>query len=180
MLFRSLRLEEQDSFASIVESCWNEFGPSERYVKRLIMKFVRLVEMYGNRIESNELANIVAESSAPIPDPLELESCYLSFCLDHSESDDLLRIRIFPHHNDVSLRLWEAGTYLSEFLIQQKSELIAGKRIIELGSGKSRDPAVFEGQQRAQFALPSGVTDPVEAFTANSSLKCVCVCISLL
>lgn len=134
-----LGLEEQDEFADMVESCWTECGPSRRYMKRLITRFVRLVEKNGGLIESDSLANIVAQASCintdGAPDPLE--SCYVSFFLDPTEPDQIctpLRIRIFPFHNDVALRIWEAGNCIAEFLIDNP-EIIAGKSCIELGSG---------------------------------------------
>jgi predicted nicotinamide N-methyase len=48
-----------------------------------------------------------------------------------------LRFRTYPYHNDVSLRLWEAGTVLAELLAsnQQISNLVRGRRVVELGSG---------------------------------------------
>lgn len=58
----------------------------------------------------------------------------MSFSLDDSGFENLVRIRIFPYNNDVSLRVWEAGTCLSEFFIENP-DLLAGKGIIELGSG---------------------------------------------
>jgi predicted nicotinamide N-methyase len=48
-----------------------------------------------------------------------------------------LRFRTYPYHNDVSLRLWEAGTVLAELLAsnQQLSTMVRGHRVVELGSG---------------------------------------------
>jgi predicted nicotinamide N-methyase len=48
-----------------------------------------------------------------------------------------LRLRTYPYHNDVSLRLWEAGTVLAELLAsgQQLSNLVRGRHVVELGSG---------------------------------------------
>eukprot|EP00536_Pseudo-nitzschia_multiseries_P001968 jgi/Psemu1/301130/fgenesh1_kg.26_\ len=134
-----LGTEKQDSFATMVESCWNEFGPSNRYMKRLIMQFVRLAEKNGCEIDSDALANLVAQASFVNTDgpPDTLESCYLSFFMDDIGIDDdclPLRIRVFPDHNDVALRLWEAGNCLAEFFIENPS-IIAGKALIELGSG---------------------------------------------
>ena len=129
----------QDDFAQMVDSCWTEFGPSERYIKRLIMQFVRLAEKNGTDIESDSLADLVARVSFIKTScaPHTLESCYVSFFLDHPETNNEhipLRIRIFPYHNDVALRLWEAGNCLAEFFIQNPS-IVSGKALIELGSG---------------------------------------------
>jgi hypothetical protein len=132
-------LRQQDDFAKMVNSCWTDFGPSERYLKRLIMQYVRLSEKNGTEIESDSLADLVARASfIRINDaPDILESCYVSFFLDDPDFDDgciPLRIRVFPHHNDVALRLWEAGNCLSEFFIQNPT-IVSGKALFELGSG---------------------------------------------
>jgi hypothetical protein len=103
------------------------------------MQFVRLAEKNGTEIESDSLADLVARASFINTGgaPHTLESCYVSFFLDHPETNNEctpLRIRIFPHHNDVALRLWEAGNCLAEFFIQNPT-IISGKALIELGSG---------------------------------------------
>ena len=135
----SLGIDRQDDFAQMVESCWTDVGPSERYFKLLIMKFARLVERNGDAIESDLLADLVARASLINTDgaPDDLASCYVSFFLEKSESSEEqmpLKIRVFPHHNDVALRLWEAGNCLAEFFISNPT-IISGKALFELGSG---------------------------------------------
>lgn len=135
----SLGIEKQDDFAQMVELCWIDVGPSDRYFKILIMRFTRLVERNGDVIESDLLADLVARASLIKTDdaPDDLESCYVSFFLpksEYSEEHLPLRIRVFPHHNDVALRLWEAGNSLSEFFISNPS-LTSRKALFELGSG---------------------------------------------
>jgi predicted nicotinamide N-methyase len=46
----------------------------------------------------------------------------------------LLRIRVFPYHNDVALRLWEAGGFLAEYFVKHP-DLVSSKHVIELGAG---------------------------------------------
>lgn len=137
----SLGIDRQDEFAQMIQSCWTDFGPSERYFKRLIMQFVRRAERNGDTIESDLLADLLARASLINTDsaPDDLESCYVSFFLDDRNEDNNedympLKIRVFPHHNDVALRLWEAGNSLSEFFISNP-DLISGKKLFELGSG---------------------------------------------
>jgi len=136
-------LKQQDEFAQTVESCWTEFGPSPRYFKRLVFAFVNSSEKEGIVIESDILIGLVLRASlckTVIPDGNE--SCYLSFqlpCKPHSldknvNNAELLRIRIFPYHNDVSLRLWEAGAALAEYFLDHPS-ILADKHVIELGAG---------------------------------------------
>ena len=135
----SIRLGMQEEFAQLIESCWVEFGPSDRYMKRTIMQFVRFVEKNGSEIESDSLASLVARASSVNTDgtPDALESCYVSFFLDRAGKNIScipLKIRVFPYHNDVALRLWEAGNSLSEFLVANP-DIVSGKALFELGSG---------------------------------------------
>ncbi len=135
----TLGIEKQNDFAEMVNFCWTDFGPSERYFRLLVMRFARLVERNGDVIESDSLADMVARASLINADgaPDDLQSCYLSFFLDKPEDSEEhlpLRIRVFPHHNDVALRLWEAGNCLSEFFISNPT-LVSDKALFELGSG---------------------------------------------
>lgn len=103
-------VEAQDQFAQLLDSSWNTVGPSERYLRQLVRYYVKRVEETGVRVESDDLLNIVLKAilkndSLPNAD----ESCYLSFSVPESDSNELLRIRVFPHHNDVALRFWEAS-----------------------------------------------------------------------
>jgi predicted nicotinamide N-methyase len=57
---------------------------------------------------------------------------------DSNQDDHLtLRFRTYPYHNDVSLRLWEAGVVLAELLVSNRSlsSLVRARRVVELGSG---------------------------------------------
>ena len=148
-------IDEQDAFADLVGSCWNGLGPSERYMKRLVSYYVNVSEKdSGLSIGSDKLMELVYRASLSkdtIPD--SNESCYLSFCIppinngqeqeqqqqeeegeDTSTSPPLLRIRVYPYHNDVALRLWEAGSYLAEFFLHNPS-ILSEKHVVELGAG---------------------------------------------
>ena len=45
----------------------------------------------------------------------------------------MLRLRVFPRHNDVALKLWEAGACLVEYLLRNPHH-VAGKNCCELGA----------------------------------------------
>ena len=152
-----LQLDEQDRFAEMIDANWNSFSPSKRYLRRLVRSYIRRIEEEGLPVESDSLSELVIritlESDSLIPSPEE--SCYQSFLLpqhavvskssksnvvsfdavDIEEERPLpLRIRVFPHHNSVALRLWEAGAGLAEFLLTH-SELVSGCHVVELGAG---------------------------------------------
>lgn len=103
-------VEAQDQYAQLLRSNWNTMGPSERYLRKLVRYYVKRVEETGVQVESDDLLNIVLKAilkSDSLPDAEE--SCYLSFSVPESISKEHLRIRVFPHHNDVALRFWEAS-----------------------------------------------------------------------
>ena len=152
-----MQLEEQDRFAEMIDANWNSFSPSKRYLRGLVRSYIRRIEEDGVPVESDSLSELVLritlESDSLIPSPEE--SSYQSFLLPHqavvSKTSDLnvvslytvdeeeerplpLRIRVFPHHNSVALRLWEAGAGLAEFLLTH-SELVSGCHVVELGAG---------------------------------------------
>lgn len=86
-----------------------------------------------------------ASTLSSMPDPNE--SGYCAFAIpkatnDDGEDDDTnnkenarrwLRIRVFPYHSDVSLKLWEAGAVLAEYLLHHY--YLGNRRIVELGAG---------------------------------------------
>jgi hypothetical protein len=147
-------VEEQDAFADVVRSWLLErfWSIRARYLKTLVRRYVSFLENDDVAPESDGLLDLVLRVSLSkdhLPEPDE--SCYLSFRIppnqllsDTQQIDSdfvvpLLRIKVFPYHNDVALRcvalrLWEAGTFLAEYFLQNPS-LVSGKRVIELGAG---------------------------------------------
>jgi predicted nicotinamide N-methyase len=129
-------IAEQDRFAALVSDCWTDFGPSSRYIKSLIRSYAATNERENITMGSNGLMDLVFRASTikeGVPRPEE--SCYLSFRLppdDHNRP--WLRIQIYPFHNDVALRLWEAGAALAEYFVENP-DLLRGKNVIEIGAG---------------------------------------------
>jgi hypothetical protein len=126
--------EEQERFGELVTTCKGDFSPSERYLKTLIKYFVYQIERDEAVVESDTLAELVYEASVmkdKFPEPSE--SSYLSFFLPSNDKAEIqqnfLRIREYPYHNDVSLRLWEAGACLGEFFLANKGK-VAMKRCV--------------------------------------------------
>ena len=146
-----MTLEAQDRYAQLVQSNWTEFGPGDRYMRRIIRYYMIRMDEQGIAAESEDLLALVLRASLkgdPVPDPME--ACYLSFRVPRLASETrrdepLLRIRIYPHHNDVALRLWEAGACLAEFFLQYP-KYVAGKRVIELGAGVGLTGLIIAGR----------------------------------
>jgi hypothetical protein len=76
---------------------------------------------------------------APVADPDLLQ--YLTFRI----GSGVLAVRTGPFHNDVGLRMWEAGYFLAEFLVKNP-HLVADKSVIELGSGVGLTGLVIQGK----------------------------------
>lgn len=153
-------IQYQDEFARLVEKYWNhQFGPSKLYLCHLVRIFLNK-HVGEHRVESDHLWKMMLQTvtsevttMSSVPDPNE--SCYVSFRLgpqrwsteksNRDESDeDLLRIRIFPYHNDVALRIWEAGAVLAEYLMEYPS-LIRNQKVVELGAGTGITGLVMAG-----------------------------------
>lgn len=134
-------VESQARFAQLIESLrTDDFPPSESYLKSLVRQYVSRVELHPTKdVEDETLLGLILHYSMTkdtlLPDPLE--SCYASFCVPSTnmQKDDLLLLlRVFPRHNDVGLKLWEAGACLAEYLLQNPHH-VAGKKCCELGAG---------------------------------------------
>ena len=157
-------IESQDKFAELIRSCTGSFPPSDRYIKTIIRTFVNQVEKNGGFVESDDLAEIIFEtmrSKEVAPDPNE--SSYLSFYVPiqkNSEPQGIapIRIRQFPYHNDISLRLWEAGACLAEYFLANK-HLPSGKKLIELGAGVGLTGLIAAGCCGAQSVHLTDYTD---------------------
>ncbi|GKZ01221.1 hypothetical protein MPSEU_001073400 [Mayamaea pseudoterrestris] len=141
---QSTSMHAQNSFVEALSIAWKDpYGPSKSYLIKLVKSFIRrYIGDDEDRLQQSEnLLALLAEmltlqgAARSVPDPDEY--CHLSFPLPSDDDDKellLLRIRIYPYHNDVSLRLWEAGAVLAEYLIQHSS-LIHGQTVVELGAG---------------------------------------------
>jgi predicted nicotinamide N-methyase len=151
----------QDCFARLVMSQWNnERGPSRRYLQSLTKRFVKSIEIEEPSIESDELMTLMflivsTFNSDSIPGANE--SCYLAF-QTRAANVQRLRIRIFPQHNDVALRLWEAGATLAEYLLRDPC-LVKGKRVVELGAGVGLTGLVAAGCCGASSVCLTDYTD---------------------
>lgn len=155
----------QHKFAQIVTKVVAPpFKPTRRYLRRLLTRYALKIERdAGVEIEDETLAELIAEhafgpscsipggsglSGGDAPDPNAYG--YVSFAIPEAAqspyiSDDIVGVRIYPHHNDVGIRkLWEAGGALAEYLIMHP-ELIKGRVVLELGAGVGLTGIVVAG-----------------------------------
>jgi predicted nicotinamide N-methyase len=135
----------QEIFGSMVNILYeDEMGPSKRYLQRLLLKFISVV-VGEDRTESEALMQLLLKRlSIRNSFPDANECCHVSFRIQRLRHEIPLRIRIFPQHNDVALRMWEAGAVLSEFFVQCGG-LLAGRKVVELGAGTAVTGLVAAG-----------------------------------
>lgn len=136
-------LPSQDLVGEVVHRAWmSEFGPSRAYLYILIQTFLRYCERTDVPIESEALLELVMIAMTRKPKDAESPdyACYLSFQVHGS----WLRTRVYPKHNDVGVRLWEAGAFLAEYLLANPT-LVDGKRVVELGGGIGMTAIVVAG-----------------------------------
>ena len=128
-----LNVEVQGCFAKVIqETLQTEYHPGKSYLKTLVRQYVSQVDASSHDVQDEALLELVLHFSmmkdSVLPDPLE--SCHVSFSL----AEDLLRLQVVPRHNNVALKVWEAGACLAEYLIQNPHH-IKGKKGFELGAG---------------------------------------------
>jgi len=83
-------------------------------------------------------------AKSPYVDPDEV--CHVQIKRLDRQITPPLRFSIYPYHNDVSLRLWEAGAVLAEFLVDylNTSDML-DVRVLELGGGVGATALVIAG-----------------------------------
>lgn len=169
-----LRDDAQEKFAAIINSIiYNEDGteakflPTNRYIKKLLQKYVSQVEQYST-IENETFLEIMMEyqfrttEGGDMPNPCA--SCHVSFeipqCGDeHIDTNNLVGTRVYPQHNDVGVRkLWEAGACLIEYLIRNP-ELVDGKAVVELGAGVGTTGIIVAGLCKTKSMHMTDYTD---------------------
>jgi predicted nicotinamide N-methyase len=156
------------------------FVPTRRYLRLLLARYASIMERETDyQVEDEALAELISEhafgpvsppslavgssaagggmggSDAPDPDA----HGYVSFLLPENEytktssspGENIVGIRVYPHHNDVGLRkVWEAGACLAEFLLSQP-DLVHDKKVIELGAGVGLTGIVAAGLCQAKY-----------------------------
>jgi predicted nicotinamide N-methyase len=83
---------------------------------------------------SSQLLSASSSSSSSTTLEFRIGRFHGCCCDCDGQRQEGLRIRVFPFHNDLSLRLWEGGAVLSEFLLANPC-LVQNRRVVELGSG---------------------------------------------
>lgn len=140
----SIAANLQDAFAACLRYEWErDAGVSKIYLYRLLSQFLVAQEESDCPPADDLLALWAIMLASPFccGDPLlngtcSQQSSFISYRFVNSilEGSPYLSLRVFTHHNDVSLRLWEAGAVLSEYLLLAP-HLVRDKMVVELGAG---------------------------------------------
>jgi hypothetical protein len=176
--FAALMASQSETTASNEkEMDWStvQFLPSERYVRKLVMRYVTWLELQGREVEDDDLASLICFlSKSPIsnlPDPTShCNARYdvpLATSSRYQQNEDELKltIRIYPQHNDVGVaKVWEAGAALAEFIIHNPT-IVKERDVVELGAGVG-----LTGLVAAAFGTKSvHMTDYTESTLENLS-----------
>lgn len=148
----------QQRFANTIQSHWSDNtevtdGPSQRYLERLIKHYVNRIEKQINEyiVQNDDLMELIMKCSLmkDLDSPDAKLCCHVAFCVPPKE-DSHLRIKVYPHHNDVGVRrVWEAGACLAEFLLKYP-HYVSNLRVVELGAGVGATGLVAAGCCGAQ------------------------------
>ena len=156
-------VESQDFISTMITDLTaSPFPPAEEYIVAFLNKYIKEVEKENvNSIESDALTELLhncirVTKSEAIHDPLF--TTYQSF--NHSILNGTIGFRIAPKHNDVGLRLWEAGYYLTEFFLANK-HFVKGMKCVEIGAGVGLASVVVQGLCGATNTHMTDYTDDV-------------------
>ena len=133
----------------------NDCYPDAAYKRKVLSAVVAAVEKSGGSICSDAFTEVYGEllqTSNVIESNPNNVVRYQTFPQFGSPP---LAIRVFPQHNDVSLRIWEANCFLIEYIFAHP-ELVEKKSFLELGAGCGMLGLVFVGCLQAKKAV---VTD---------------------
>ena len=152
----------QDAFACVVSSAiLSTTPPSPRYALKILQLYVKRLEQSSSSVESDVLSSALLQSMASTRNTLENDpdlTCYEVYFHPLLSPTASLRVRVAPYHNDVGLRVWEAGYFLAEFLMSHNS-FVSGRRVLELGAGCGLTGLVCAGSLGASAVHLTDYTD---------------------
>ncbi len=155
---KPLRDEEvQTLFAQGLMPMDERFPTNPRYV-------LRLLQLYTTKIapvdpSSDLFAEMLFNAlHPPPPEPSSDFTCFLSF--DDDRINGTVGVRISPFHNDVGLRVWEAGYFLAEYICSNPG-ILTGHTVMEMGAGCGLTGIVAAAVSKAKSMLLTDYTDPV-------------------
>lgn len=106
------------------------FKPSPAYTFKLVRIYIDEILAAGVEDLHDALAELVSSLQ-----PFQLEtSGYLVFDIEIDQETIPLKLKMEPRHNEVGLRMWEAGFLLTEFLLAYPP-IVRGRGVAELGAG---------------------------------------------
>ncbi|KAF0690378.1 Aste57867_18213 [Aphanomyces stellatus] len=135
-------LEFQDLFMTQVvqNTICDDYAPKRSYTFRILKLYVQDVENAGEELSDLLLADVLASVchknvSLGSADLDELH--HVSYRIPRAGPvvvDDVITCRVAAAHNEVGMKLWEAGFFLAEYALSHP-HVFQGKRILELGAG---------------------------------------------
>ncbi|KDO25046.1 hypothetical protein SPRG_09775 [Saprolegnia parasitica CBS 223.65] len=147
-----LSIDFQDAVVAEIfrDPICDDYAPKQAYTYRIIKMYVHDAEMAGGDISDELMAELMARISnnKSFNNLDELHHVSYRLRLPNAARNDVITCRVATAHNEVGMKLWEAGFYLAEYGLAHPAAF-ANKRVIELGAG-----AGFTGLVLAANAAP--------------------------
>ncbi|RQM22780.1 hypothetical protein B5M09_005091 [Aphanomyces astaci] len=134
-----LTLEFQDRFMQFViqDPIADDFPPKQSYTFRLLRLYIQ--EILPNvchknasigAIDLDELHHVTYR----IPHPRGGSVDWTNDAAVHDRKNSVITCRVAAAHNEVGMKLWEAGFFLAEYVLSH-TDVFRGQRVMELGAG---------------------------------------------
>ncbi|OQS01488.1 hypothetical protein ACHHYP_00726 [Achlya hypogyna] len=133
-----LSLATQDAFVTEVlrDPLCDLYAPKQVYTLRIVKLYVADAEAAGGDISDELMAELMERiaSNKNLNSLDELHHVSYRLRLDGAGRTDAITCRVATAHNEVGMKLWEAGFFLAEYALAHPN-VFAHKRVIELGAG---------------------------------------------
>eukprot|EP01036_Dinobryon_divergens_P041554 gene41554-55091_t len=139
------------------------YGPSVQWLSALTSLMIHDIEENGNELCDDLMKLILKIKTERSGDP-EKTSFSNFFLPSVSDSTERVICRILPAHNQLGLRIWEAGLFAAEFFLRNP-EFLRDKDVLELGAGVGNTGLIM---WRAGLAFKSYVMSDYSEETLNN------------
>ncbi|CAK4378568.1 unnamed protein product [Aphanomyces euteiches] len=146
-----LLLDFQDAFVAQVlrNTVAEDYAPRQSYTFRLLKRFVEEIETHSDEISDALVEEMLAFVSSKNAETDLEQLHHVSYRIPRPSPskavDDVITCRVAAAHNEVGMKLWEAGFFLAEYAIVYP-EVFRGKRVVELGAGAGFTGLVLAAQ----------------------------------
>jgi len=144
-------------FIQIVnDSLIQRYPPSKKYLSSFLKSYVEQLENHNQEIHEELLT--VCMDLLKTSEENDID-CYKSYHYLYEGSPLVVTLRVRNQFNLVGLTTWEAGFFLSEYIIENRSD-IEGLEILELGAGVGLS-SIISARCGAKHVIASDYNDQI-------------------